>query len=302
MKKISFIGSKELGLAVFKQLCKIVSHQIDGCYTVIDRQDPRSSFDSIKQVAEKHGIRFIPIEKGNMLDDSIKNSEADFALMVGWYWLVKKQTIDFFPEGIIGIHNSLLPKYRGAAPFVWAILNGEEKTGISFFSLTEKMDEGKIWGQVSFSINERDTIKTLFEKGKLAATDWIENNIIDLLEGKKTPVNQGESTVSYGAYRLPKDGKINWNWTDTYINRFVRAQTRPYPGAFTFFEEERIKVWDTEVTDLTYYGTPGQVVFFNDDIGVITGNQKLLKITDIEFGESDSQKEQSFKGVGVRLS
>ena len=127
MKKCLFIGSKEFGVIGLRTIYEIEPKSLIGCLTIDDKHDCRSKFYEIKNYCD---IKQIPIEvvyKHCQLSEYIKKYKPDFCIVLGWYQIIEKNILDMCPDGFIGVHASLLPRYRGFAPLVWAILNGEKK-------------------------------------------------------------------------------------------------------------------------------------------------------------------------------
>jgi methionyl-tRNA formyltransferase len=171
----------------------------------------------------------------------------DLIVTVGWYFMIPKRMREIAPLGCIGIHGSLLPKYRGGAPLVWAIINGEKETGLTLFYLEDGVDDGDIIDQKSFPIEEEDTIKDLLVKLEEDSIKVLLNNLPKIEKGNAPRIKQDETIATYVPQRKPEDGEINWEWDSKRIKNFIRAQTKPYPGAFTFMKNKKIIIWDASI-------------------------------------------------------
>ena len=172
----------------------------------------------------------------------------DLFLVVGWYHVVPRAWRDLAPA--YGMHASLLPKYRGGAPLVWAMINGEQEAGISFFQLDDGIDTGAIVGQRAVPILLNDTIATLYARVEVAGRTVLEETLPGLIAGSCKPRPQPAGVGSVMPQRAPSDGVIDWSRPSLDVYNFIRAQTRPYPGAFTFIGDERVQVWEARLHDV----------------------------------------------------
>ena len=164
------------------------------------------------------------------------------------------------PGGFVGIHPSLLPRYRGGAPLVWAIINGESGSGVSLFHFHTGMDDGDIIGQKSFPIKQDDTIAEVWSKAQEGALGLIDDHFLDLLEGRAPRTAQDHSRATYCSQRRPQDGRIDWKLPAETIHNFIRAQSDPYPGAFSHNNNgEKVVVLKAAVFPQDYFGVPGLV-------------------------------------------
>ena len=153
-------------------------------------------------------------------------------------------------KGAMGIHGSLLPKYRGNAPFVWAMINGEKETGVSLFYFEKGIDEGDIVARKEFPIEENETIKDVLEKARTASVDILLEYLPMIANGTAPKIPQDHSQATIFPKRTPEDGLIDWSWNAKRIKDFIRAQTKPYPGAFTIINNKKIVLWDADIIEL----------------------------------------------------
>jgi methionyl-tRNA formyltransferase len=219
---------------------------------------------SFEEIANRYNIPLITVT-GKMKDytESIKNFNPDFILVIGWYFMIPKEIRDIPKLGCAGMHASLLPKYRGGAPINWAIINGESRSGISFFYFEEGVDTGDIIGQKEYQITLRDTCQTVYDKAVRAAGELIKEYIPLIRDGQAPKIKQDQSKATIFPQRKPEDGEIDWNKSAFEIYNWIRAQTQPYPGAFTYRKGEKLLIWETKFYD--FYEDekqlqPGQVM------------------------------------------
>jgi methionyl-tRNA formyltransferase len=164
--------------------------------------------------------------------------------------MIPKKILNIAGKGAAGIHASMLPKGRGNAPLVWALINGESATGITFFYFSDGVDDGDIIGQREILIIEDETIKTLLDKVETESKSLLLECIPLIAENKIKAWAQDDSAATYYPKRTPDDGLIDWNMSSKEISRFIRAQTKPYPGAFTIIENKKVIIWDATINEI----------------------------------------------------
>ena len=199
--------------------------------------------------------------------------------MCGWYWLFDSSVLHFFDFGLWGIHNSLLPKYRGGAPLVWSIINGDHLVGSTIFKISEGLDDGEILHQVKIKNEFNDDISILLSK--------IEDKLINdlphywrlLLSNTAVLKKQDAYKATYCGQRTNLDGLINWSQGAEDVHNFIRAQVSPYPCAFSYLFEEKIYFLQSKVIKITYYGTPGQILKINNSsVYISCGNETVIEV------------------------
>jgi methionyl-tRNA formyltransferase len=186
----------------------------------------------------------IPFYTGNprssKIDSFLVKLECDIIASINYLYLIDSKVINLAKGLCFNVHGSLLPKYRGRTPHVWCIINGETKTGITAHLIDQGCDTGPIIKQIEFEIHKDDTGATILNKFQKLYIPLI-NEIFELYKNKKIHLTQqDESQASYYGKRTPDDGRINWSWKSENIVNWVRAQSYPYPGAFTFYRDEKV--------------------------------------------------------------
>ena len=179
----------------------------------------------------------------------LRKWEPDLLIALGWYYFIPRKVRDLARLGCTGIHASLLPHYGGNAPLTWAIINGETETGVTFFYLEDEIDSGDIVTQKSFSIEPEDTIATVYEKATRDSVQILREYLPKLQSGTASRKPQDQCMATYFPARSHEDGEIDWDWNAVRIKDFIRAQTKPYPGAFTFIGGKKVIIWDAEITE-----------------------------------------------------
>ena len=283
-KRVVFLGSKSMGLRCLWEIYRLSPGSLSAVVTVDDSGDARSVLSDFRRFCLNQSILFYIAKRRQEAEKYIRQLSPDLCIVVGWYWLISQKNLASVPGGFLGIHNSLLPKYRGGAPFNWAIMNGEKEIGISLFSLTDKMDAGDIWAQASMKLKDSHTISDVLKRMEPSAAGLFRKHYLDILKGRLTPSPQDHSKATVGAQRRPEDGLIDWKKTSGEIYNFIRAQSRPYPGAFTFFKKKKLVIWKARKSETARMGCPGQVVKAGcGGLTVICGDDKPLILTEIEL-------------------
>ena len=167
----------------------------------------------------------------------------DLVFCVGWTQLLHREILHLPRLGCVGFHASPLPRYRGRAPVNWAIIHGEKETGNTMMLLDEGVDTGDILAQRRFPIDDDDTCATIYDKVARSGDEMIREVLPLIRKGRMPRTPQDHTRSSVMPRRRPADGVIDWNRTTKQLHDWVRALTRPYPGAFTFVQGVRVFVW-----------------------------------------------------------
>ena len=200
-----------------------------------EKKVKNSNYANLKIIAKKHDIEYYEVDsiEGKRTKDYekiINNMNLDLILVLGWYYMVPKNVRNLSRYGAWGIHASLLPKYAGGAPLNWAIINGENQTGVTLFRMDDGVDDGDIIAQQVFAIEYEDTIKEVYEKATIVSKEILKKILSDIknINFQK----QDKNLIEIYPQRKPEDGEIDLNKTSKELYDFIRAQTSPYPGAF----------------------------------------------------------------------
>lgn len=280
--KIAVFCATQRGLLFLQELYSILeSSEFIVCSFREDPFEPEY-FQDIKSFSVDHNMDFFEI-KGSGVKTLRKVFEQQISLVFVVHWRFKLPTALFqhVTLGTIVLHDSLLPRYRGFSPTVWAIINGEEKCGASMLYLVDGTDEGDIIDQEAVSILHEDTIAEVMGKMDNAYLTLLRRSIGPLLEGRVQRMTQDESKATYTCKRIPEDNRINWCRSTAQLHNLIRAVSWPYTGAFTHYKGERLYIWSARPSpmDRHYVGRiPGRVLERRSDEGVIiaTGDGALL--------------------------
>lgn len=175
----------------------------------------------------------------------IASHRPDVVLVVGWTQLLKREVLAIPRLVCLGFHASLLPKYRGRAPINWALIHGETETGNTMIVLEPGADEGDIVAQRRIPIGDEDDCATLYDKVAATEVEMLAEVLPGLREGRLPRRPQDGALATVMPRRRPEDGLIDWSRTTKQVHDWVRAQTHPYPGAFSLWDGRRVHVWRT---------------------------------------------------------
>ena len=251
---ILFLGGTHLGWKCCRQIL-LDGHTITGILSIpeifqiswAESPVPNVNYHTFDDLSGEYEIQHLTVGsgmKGDLIYEFCREAEPDLIVVIGWYYMIPKRIRDLAALGTVGVHASLLPKYRGGAPLVWAMIKGERETGVSLLHLTRGIDEGAIVEQSAFEIAESDTISDVLSKAESTSLEIVGKAMMDFRNGTAKTRAQDNDQATYGAQRQPEDGLIDWSTlgADDVYN-WVRAQSRPYPGAFAYLGGERLRIW-----------------------------------------------------------
>ena len=281
INKVYFLGSKDLGYAVLQKIYSIDPHSLCRLITIDDSDDARSCYKKFHTFATKNKIPISVLNKPSELYTIVEDDPPELIMLVGWYWIIPNEILEKVPSGIVGIHSSNLPQYRGFAPLVWSIINGDKKTGISLFYLADGIDEGDIIDQRELLIGENVSISSLLNDTEKLSLDMINQNYKKILKGTNKRATQSENNVSYCSIRKPGDGRINWSEDNNIIHNFIRAQSDPYPGAFTYIKDKKYYIIESRIIKETYYGPNGTISKSGNNSITVCCGKNAIEITNL---------------------
>ncbi len=249
----------------------------------IDRD--RAGQCRVREVASRLGAELIETTDVNSRETlaAVAALDPELVFVVGWSQLVRDPFIALAREGVFGMHPTLLPRHRGRAPIPWAILTGLARTGVTLFEIVDATaDSGAIVGQVVVDIAEDETATTLFDRLATAHVALIREFVPQLVARSAPRSPQDPKRASAWPKRIPADGIIDWETRAPYLYDWVRAQTRPYPGAFTYLGEEKVVVWRARPVDETEAAPAGTIVAEHADGHVVACGEGALVLEEIE--------------------
>lgn len=258
-----------------------------------------SGYESAQGLCNAYDIEFIPIKSYALRDPcdiyTLSGLNIDIALVLGWQRLIPKWAIQKFRIGGVGIHGSAygINEGRGRSPQNWALLLGKAEFHLSIFKLEEGVDSGPVLVTTTVPLTEFDDIKTTHWKVGRAAVGMLVNCLSPTMFSKSKLTVQ-DHAARYFPKRIPEDGEVDWNRDAVEIYNFIRAQSRPYPGAFTKLEDDVLRIWRARPFEehhaIGATHAPGEIIkiFENGDLLIATAKSKLL-IEEYELSNASSK-------------
>lgn len=285
--KIAYISGVKFGLELLQELVK--SHfPVSVVFSYDDTKKKfYSDFASFDDICEKHRIKHVKVH--NINDESnirlLRDLNPDVILVMGWSQLLKNEIIRIPKLGVIGSHPTELPKYRGRAPIPWSLIKGLKESALTFFYIEEGVDNGDILDQQKFSITPEDDASSLYNKVTDLGKQMIVDNLKKIQQGNITKTKQDESKfIECWPKRTPHDGLIDWSNSAKEIHTLIRATTHPYPGAFSYYNDTKIKIFSANFTE-SQTSQPGRIVDIGDECVIVgTGNGTII-LKKIQIGD-----------------
>jgi methionyl-tRNA formyltransferase len=274
------LSSGKLGLQCLKYLHLI--QKINFVFT------DKKSEEIISFCNDNNMPLFIGNPRNNKSSDFLSNFDTDVILSLNYLFIVENDVISHANKYAINLHGSCLPKYRGRTPHVWAIINNEKETGITAHKLTEGCDEGDIVYQEKIAINGDITgaeLLAIYNERYII----IIQELINRIENKTINfIPQDETKATLYGKRTPDDGQINWDWQKERIHNWVRAQAKPYPGAFTYYKNKKVIIHKIQYSDFGYNDTdPNGVVLATENDIIIKTQNGAISLLDYDFASNE---------------
>lgn len=289
------MGTPDFAVPCLEKLI-INKYDVVGVFTQPDKKKGRGqkfSFTPVKNLALENNI---PVFQPNSLKEAevlelIKNLNPELIVVVAYGKILPKNILDIPKYGCINVHGSLLPKYRGAAPIQFAIINGEEKTGVTTMFMDEGMDTGNMLLKEEIKIEDEETSESLYFKLSNLGSELLIKTLDKLQNGKLNPQKQNEKDATYSKMLTKEMGEIDWNKKAIKIHNLVRGLF-PWPVAKTKLNSKTLKIFKTKVlNDLK--GTPGTVKSI-DPFVVYCGESTALEILELQFDNRKRMKSSDF--------
>ena len=258
----------------------------------------------VKEAAVKHGLLVLQPEKisGSEEMEKIIALQPDVSITAAFGQFLPEKLLQAPVHGAINVHASLLPKYRGGAPVHYSIINGEKETGVTIMEMIKKMDAGGIYAQESLPITKQDDVGTMFEKLSALGKQLLLKTLPDILNGNLSPRPQDESKVTFSPNITREQEAIDWNKTAEEIDNQVRGM-RPWPIAFTTYEQTRWKLLNVEALAEKTTAEPGTIIKKDKkNLWIACGKQTVLAIKELQPAGKGKQAINEFlNGSGQQV-
>ena len=277
--KIIFMGTPDFAVGTLRSLAE-AGHEITLVVSQPDKPKGRGHAmvpTPVKVVAEELGIPVFQPVKIREAKDVLEKTEADVCVVAAFGQIIPASILHMKKYGCINVHASLLPKYRGAAPIQWAVIDGEKESGVTIMQMDEGLDTGDMLAKAIVPLDEKETGGSLFDKLSEAGGRLCVETLAKLEKGEITPEKQGESPTAYASMLDKKMGNIDWNKSAVVIERLVRG-LNPWPSAYTHLDGKTLKIWACDVLPQSASkGESGEILEVTKDaIHVQTGDGILV--------------------------
>jgi methionyl-tRNA formyltransferase len=263
--RIVLVGNRNLARHVLIHMLENGWNVVGAVSASGDVARMQAGFAPFNEITESHSIKLIETEDINSKEssDALAELEPDICICPAWHQIIQPPVLEIPTEGFVGFHSSDLPRGRGGAPINWSILHGKDEISISLFRYGSGVDSGDIITKESVAVEARDDVGTIIDKLAVAACDALNSVSQEFREGTIEATPQYHEEATYRPRRQPQDGIVDWDSKADELRDWVRAQTDPYPGAYTFFQHKKLTVWSVTVPK-------GSRVYDNEQPGTVT--------------------------------
>jgi methionyl-tRNA formyltransferase len=293
MTSIVFMGTPDFSVPILQQL--IDNYTVIGVVTQPDRPAGRKQqvqMSPIKQLALQHNSPVLQPEKLRRPEAiaELKHWQPDVYVVAAFGQILPQSVLDIPTHGSINVHASLLPRWRGAAPIQAAIRAGDAETGVTIMKMDAGLDTGPMLKMRAIPIAPDETGASLHDRLSVLGADLLMETLPGYLDGTILPQPQPEAGITIAPQVKKEEGKIDWTQDAVVIERLIRAFT-PWPGTFTFFKEQQLKIISGSVVEGS--AAAGQIVKLTDGIAVGTGHN-LLKLGVIQLAGRKAMPVEAF--------
>ena len=295
--KIVFMGTPDLAAEVLDTMMK------SGCEVTLavtqpDRPKGRGRGvirTPVHECADKWGITVFSPERVKRPEavQRLREEAPDLIVVAAFGQILSQEILDLPRYGCVNVHASLLPKYRGAAPIQWAVINGEEKSGVTIMQMDAGLDTGDILLQEEIPLSPRETGESLYEKMAKIGGELLVKALPMIEAGTLTPVRQDNEAASYASMLKKEMGNIDWNMPAEKIERLVRG-LNSWPGAYTFISGKMLKIWGSEVTGREAQGEAGTVAGTDKKSIFVNCGEGVLTLSEVQYEGKKRMSTQAF--------
>ena len=300
---VIFMGTPDFAVGTLKSLINS-AHQVKAVVTQPDKPKGRGKAmqaTPVKEVAKEAGIPVLQPKRVREREviEKLEKIEADVIVVVAFGQIIPKEILTMKRYGCINVHASLLPKYRGAAPIQWAIINGEEKTGVTIMQMDAGVDTGDMLFKSEVAIAPEDTYASLQDKLARAGADLIVPALAAVEKGEVKPEHQNASDSSYVGMIDKSMGQIDFARPAAETARLIRG-LNPWPSAYTSYKGKKLKIWEVSPCEEQAEGAPGMVKKLDKEAIYINTGEGVLKVTQLQLEGKKRMQVKDFL-LGCRM-
>lgn len=302
--KIVFMGTPDFSVGTLEAIVS-AGHEVACVVTQPDKPRGRGKElqpTPVKQAALQHGLRVYQPRKVRAPEavEKIRSYEPDVIVVVAFGQIIPQEILDIPRYGCINVHASLLPKYRGAAPIQWAVLDGEKVSGVTIMRMDAGLDTGDMIAKVEVPLDEEETAGTLFDKLSAAGAKLLVQTLPALADGTAVYEKQPEeSPTPYARMIKKQDGEIDWTRSAEEIERWIRGMS-PWPSAYTHLGQKTLKIWRAKTAEGQKDCTPGTVLEAGKEGFVVGTGNGALRLLEIQLeGKKRMEAEAFLRGFSL---
>lgn len=303
--KVIFMRTPEFSVGTLEALIE-AGHEVALAVTQPDKPKGRGGkmqYTPVKEAALKHGIPVFQPKKVREPEcvEELKQYNADIIVVIAFGQILPKEILEMTPFGCVNVHASLLPKYRGAAPIQWAVIDGEEVSGVTTMQMDEGLDTGDMLLKTEIRLDEKETGGSLHDKLAAAGAELCVRTLKGLEEKTVVPKPQGESPTAYARMLDKKLGNIDWSRDAESIERLVRG-LNPWPSAYTNWDGKVMKIWEAraEKRAAEAGGVPGTVISVEKDGFCVETGDGVLKVLALQIpGKKRMEADAFLRGYEI---
>ena len=306
MTSIVFMGTPAFSAPILRMLVD-EGYDVLAVVTQPDRPVGRKKVLTPPPVKEEAMKLNLPIIQPTKLKGSeelgqIVKLNADLIVTAAFGQILPKELLDAPKLGCINVHASLLPAYRGGAPIHQAIIDGQEKTGVTIMYMEEKLDAGDIIAQSEISIAHNDDTGMLFDRLSKVGSDLLKETLPSIISRTNNRLKQDESLVTFARNISREQERIDWEKSALQVHNHIRG-LHPWPVAYTILEEQTVKIWKADTVNTHTKEQPGTVVKIEPDYFVVqTGFEEAIRVNELQpAGKKKMSAEDYLRGVGSKL-
>lgn len=302
--KVVFMGTPDFAVGILESILK-AGYEVTAVVTQPDKPRGRGKamqFPPVKECAVSHNIFvYQPVRIRNLeCIEVMKGFEADLIVVAAFGQILPEEILEMPRLGCINVHASLLPKYRGAAPIQWAVIEGEKETGVTIMKMDAGLDTGDMIMKTVVLVEKEETGGSLFDKLQKAGGELCVKAVKALEDGSAVFEKQNDLHATYAKRLDKKTGHIIWNQEAEYIERLVRG-LNPWPSAFTYLDGKTLKIWQAEVVLTKADGEYGTITEVTEDRIYVKTGKGLLAIKELQLeGKKRMSAEAFLRGFSVR--
>ena len=284
--KVIFMGTPDFSVGTLEAIVE-AGHEVVLAVTQPDKPKGRGKavqFSPVKEAAIAHNIPVFQPKKIREPEniEELRKYEADIMVVIAFGQILPKEILEMTPYGCVNVHASLLPKYRGAAPIQWAVIDGEKTSGVTTMQMDEGLDTGDMILKDEIVLDENETGGSLHDKLADMGAKLLVETLTALENKTATFEKQGESPTAYAKMLDKKLGQIDWKEDAVKLERLIRG-LNPWPAAYTTWDEKTMKIWESEVKEEETGKEPGTIVAVEKDGFFVQTGKGLLKITALQI-------------------